>query len=431
MQLGGAGAVPNGLVVDASGHIYLTGYFHGSASFAGAPIKSAGDTDAFLVSLASTGKHRWSQRLGGAKGDRGEGVAIAADGQIALASVIEGEVLLGSVKVRAPKWTGTVSHHVAADGVLKSATGFGTGTNWPRDVSISPDGTMWFVGDFRKTIVVDGKRVKGVGKEAFVLGLDAAGKAKTLVRLDGDGDDSAYAVVTDASGNVYVTGGFGGTVQFGRKSYKGAGQGDLYVASYAPDGKPRWFVQYGDKHWDEGYGLTIDKAGNVYVTGRLKRSGTYHGGRSTAYDDVFLASLTSDGKERWAHRFNTRTGEGHDLAIDGAGQLCLVGSMAGGIGFDSAGSDGLSGFVDPELRRMPGGGEPSSDAFVACFTAAGKHRWSQAFGGFAADYGYSLGIAPDGAVIVAGVFNGEAIFGDKTLSVPVEGGMFLACLPKQ
>lgn len=46
----------------------------------------------------------------------------------------------------------------------------------------------------------------------------------------GGGGSRVEATVTDASGNVYVAGGFSGTVNFGNTTLVSAGSSDIFVA---------------------------------------------------------------------------------------------------------------------------------------------------------------------------------------------------------
>jgi hypothetical protein len=82
----------------------------------------------------------------------------------------------------------------------------------------------------------------------------------------------AEGITVDNSGNVYVTGAFSGTVTFGTQSpvtSVGPGSFDLFVAKYNSSGVFQWAVQFGSKAYEKGYSISVDNAGNYYVTGNF------------------------------------------------------------------------------------------------------------------------------------------------------------------
>jgi hypothetical protein len=80
-SFGEKGAQAGGLAVavDAFGNRLLAGNLHGSVSFGGAPLASAGAADAYLVKLRSDGAHTWSGRFG-ASGATTTAAGVATDG---------------------------------------------------------------------------------------------------------------------------------------------------------------------------------------------------------------------------------------------------------------------------------------------------------------------------------------------------------------
>lgn len=68
------------LQVDASGDVYSTGYFNGTADFNPASgkynLKSLGSSDIFISKLNQSGKFVWARRMGGTTDDMGKSIAI-------------------------------------------------------------------------------------------------------------------------------------------------------------------------------------------------------------------------------------------------------------------------------------------------------------------------------------------------------------------
>ncbi|MFM5983559.1 MAG: SBBP repeat-containing protein [Sphaerospermopsis kisseleviana] len=72
----------NGITVDSSGNIYVTGYFSDTATFVNITLTSAGDSDAFVAKLDSNGKFLSAQNFGGTLADRGLDITSDAKGNI-------------------------------------------------------------------------------------------------------------------------------------------------------------------------------------------------------------------------------------------------------------------------------------------------------------------------------------------------------------
>ncbi|RZK45897.1 MAG: hypothetical protein EOO59_20190, partial [Hymenobacter sp.] len=82
------------------------------------------------------------------------------------------------------------------------------------------------------------------------------------------------ATTTDASGNVYVTGRFSGTIAFGSTPLTSAGHYDLFLAKFLPATRTwAWAVRLGGTWADEGAALVV-QGSTIYVAGSLTNNTT-------------------------------------------------------------------------------------------------------------------------------------------------------------
>jgi subtilisin-like proprotein convertase family protein len=95
--------------------------------------------------------------------------------------------------------------------------------------------------------------------------------------------DHANAVATDSTGNVYTTGRTTGNL-----AGTNAGLGDAFVNKFDDNGNLLWQRQLGTSGYDEANGMSVDDAGNVYLTGWT--DGAFDG--NTSDRDPWIANTT-------------------------------------------------------------------------------------------------------------------------------------------
>src|SRR5207245_4051010 len=111
------------------------------------------------------------------------------------------------------------------------------------------------------------------GGDAFVTKLDTAGTALVYSTFLGGGDfDAGYGIAVDAAGNAYVTGrtdsaNFPTTMGAFDTTFHG-GPADTFVTKLNAAGTALIYSTFlGGSGPDAGLGITVDAAGNAYVTG--------------------------------------------------------------------------------------------------------------------------------------------------------------------
>ena len=71
-----------GVAVDGSGNVYVTGYFEGAVTFGTTNLTSEGGNDLFVAKYNGSGVLQWVQKAGGANFDRGNGIAVDGTGNV-------------------------------------------------------------------------------------------------------------------------------------------------------------------------------------------------------------------------------------------------------------------------------------------------------------------------------------------------------------
>jgi hypothetical protein len=178
----------------------------------------------------------------------------------------------------------------------------------------------------------------------------------TWVKQMGAGaQDQGRSIDVDASGNVYTTGTFNGTVDFdpgpGTFSLTSTGIEDVYISKLDSSGNFVWAGAWGGGSFDLGLSIAIDANGFVYSTGLFQGTADFDPGAGTFNltansMDGFVVKLNAlNGNLVWAKQFLTSfLVEPGAIAIDAYGNVITVGHYEGIADFDpGAGSLNFSG----------------------------------------------------------------------------------------
>ena len=383
-----------GVGVDPSGNITITGSFHGTVSLGGKPLVSWAKADIFVASFDAAGNHRWSQRYGGSEDDSGEGVAVDKSGNVYITG--------WSGSSQTDFGGGALGHAGGGDIVVASFDKTGAhrwskrfgGANWQygNELAVDASGNVTVVGSTENSLDFGGGTLSSHGyQDVFVASFDSGGAYRWANLFGSNSNDGGSDVAVDASGNVYLTGYYGKSMDLGGTSHSCAGGTDIFVASFSSMGLYRWSKGLGFPSDDAGRAVALDSAGNVTVAGVFQGTVNFGGGlvTSTGARDIFLASYDTSGKFRWAKAYGGTDDEyPNALLIDKAGNHYLLGDFAtttnlGGGALTSAGG---------------------KDIILASFDKTGGHRYSRAFGYPSDDYGASLVFDSTGNLVLGGDF---------------------------
>jgi hypothetical protein len=121
------------------------------------------------------------------------------------------------------------------------------------------------------------------------------------------------SLVTDANGNVYVTGYFQTTVDFnpgpGVLNLTSQGGYDFFIQKLDQNGNLIWAQSYGSVNHDYGYQIKLSPNGDVVVSGIYNNTVDFDFGPSTSTltansDDLFILRLSNTGNFKWVKGYN-------------------------------------------------------------------------------------------------------------------------------
>src|SRR5262245_12443173 len=248
--------------------------------------------------------------------------------------------------------------------------------------------------------------------DAFVAKFRPDGSLAWATYLGGDGDERGHGIAVDAGGNVYVTGrtdsaNFPTTPGSFDTTFNGGV--DAFVTKLSADGTTLLYSTYlggTGSEIDEGFdklarrvgAITVDAAGNAYVTGSTNSAdfpttaGAYHI-TNAGFADAFVTKLNATGS---ALIYSTYLGgsdfdRGYGIAVDAAGNAYVTGEA-----------------VSTDFPTTAGAFQPAkaggfSDSFVTKLNATGSALvYSSYLGGTGSEFPGRLALDAAGQAYVTG-----------------------------
>jgi hypothetical protein len=355
------------VVTDASGNIYLTGYFWGTIDADPGPgvfNLYQNRFTAMVLKIQPDGNLSWARQMGA--GDMGHvyGYGITVDNNL---NVITCGTFLGKVDFDPGSGTSYLTstnmsytdvyvHKLDASGNFLWVKQI-SGASYENCYSLATDAggniyaTGWFTGtvDFNPDRKLKYNLISYGDYDSFILKLDGNGQFLWAKQVGGTNSDGSYSIVLDNNNNLLTTGWFYGTADFnpgsGTYNMTPAGQDDAYLLKLTTGGVFLWAKQFGGTSWDAGHEVVLDDAGDIYVGGFFHATADFDPGAGTyyltaeGYDDSFIVKTDPDGNFLWVSQTG---GPGWDynltLDLDAEGNIFNVGNFLETVDFNPDGN---------------------------------------------------------------------------------------------
>ncbi len=245
-------------------------------------------------------------------------------------------------------------------------------------LAASPSGGLYVAGEFLGSF--DNQDSHG-GSDVFVTAFSVRGERLWSRVLGSDDHDYIGASTVDGNGNIYIT----GTTPGAMTEAEPAGSFDVFISRLDADGSIVWTRQFGSSEYDNSQAITSDAEGNIYVTGRTAGALTEAG--SLGGHDMYLASFTPTGEQRWLRQFGTAESDIATALTRIGDTIYLAGNSRG------------------KLDGSPSNRKP--DIVLRAFSTDGEVLWSTQFGTARPDYAVALAPADNGDLFLTSYSYGD------------------------
>ena len=345
--------------VDQNNDIYITGQFNGTVDFdPGNGVQnmtSSGSSDIFILKLDSSGNYLWSKKMGGSGTDVGMSVKIDDYGNIYSTgyfhSTADFDPGNSTFNLRSAFGSDVFISKLDSAGNFKWAKRIGgTGQDLSFHLYLDSNKSVFVCGSFNSTADFDpssstSNHTSSGDIDGYLVKLDSSGNFKWATTMGGNGSDKTAQIASSPYGQIYLTGYFSSTADFGSGSSKiqltSNGDRDIFIAKLNKSGNYIWAKKVGGVGLDEGISITSDLIGNSYIAGKYSSSVDFDPGAKTSNntsnggDDLFILKLDSSGKYKWSIQSGGSSNDHiNDLFLQAKDTIISVGKFQNTVDFD-------------------------------------------------------------------------------------------------
>ena len=346
------------IALDSSGNIYVVGYYQNTVDFGGGNVTSNGSFDAFILKLNSSGTFQWVKSYGGSTGnDLGRDVVVDSNDNVIILGTFRGTVNFdngdgGGVVNYTSNDYDIFLIRLNSSGIWQSVwVTTNNGSADGRALAIDSNNVTYLTGSYSGSVTFGANnRTASNSNDLFIHKIDTydnENNTQLTYAPNVDTTQKAKGLFIDSSGNIYATGTFQNTVNFGGGNITTSGK-DIYLlklnSSFAFQWVKRFAVDNGEAGPAIGTAVTVDEDGNVYSVGEI--GGTFDLGGGTqalgSNEEAYIVKHDSSGTFQWSKTFGGVGGydnRAQDIVIDSNDFLITVGGITGNTNFSTVGGD--------------------------------------------------------------------------------------------
>lgn len=367
--------------------------------------------------------HVWSESFGVIGSAEVVGMAVDEEGDVVLAGTFKGtlDLGLGPLASASPDVADIFVVKLSASGKPLWVRKFGAGSEaLVGGVAVDADGDVLLSGGFAGTIDFGGGPLESAGgTDVFSVWL--SGDSGSYLWSESAGDMASQRIVAmapDTENNFIIVGEFEGVAVFGPVTLTSAGGRDVFVVKHTGAGDIVWARSFGGALDQAATSVAVDASDDILVGGTFEGTIEFDDGplHSAGAADYFVVKLDPDGDYDWS----ARVGNAADQ------KNCQVAMAPGGAALLAGEFVGALDFDDDSLQSAGG-----TDGFVARWSASGNPSWAIPIGDAAEQSAPRIAVSMSGDVLVVGGFHGAVDLGGGPLISAGDDDVFVAKLDSQ
>lgn len=417
-----AGGIPHdigySITVDDAGNTYVTGAFQSTAIFGSYSLNSYGSMDIFVAKMDAVGNWLWATQAGSIDPESGNSIVVDDIGNCYVTGYISETATFGQFTLISEGFDDIFVAKIDTFGNwLWASIAGGISGEVGEAITIDNYGCTYITGYYQETATFGYNILVSSGDyDIFVAKMDETGTWQWATNALGIGRERGKAITIDNAGNTYITGDFNNTVTFGTYTLTpSVASAEIFVAKMDVNGDWVWASQAEGNISNDGRGISIDDNGNTYITGLFQGTTSFGNYNiiSSGTFDIFVAKLNAMGTWQWAAKAGGSFGDVGEAIITTNTGCSYVTG-----GFRDTATFGSNSLVS----------NGDYDIFAAKMDATGNWLWATNAGGGSDDSGLAITIDDAENTYVTGYFQETATFGSQSLTSSGNCEIFVAKL---
>ena len=306
--LGNDEIISRKIIVAQNQDYIVGGEIKGSGTFGNSTINSLGNSDLFVCRYDSSGQLKWVNRYGGFEDDELGGISETVGGRIMVCGTYEGNTTIDTVSlINVDGENGFVAQFDSSGNVIwvinvESSDEVGISGLY----SSSSDSLIYIIGHFKDSLHIDSQSFVSFGDESFfVAALDFYGSLIWLSEATSQ-DEVTPKSIFKSNNTINITGEFEGNMLINGGVFSNSSDKDMFVAQYDAGGQFNWAKSVGGSDDVKGEVVVSDDSGNLYLTGNFKGDCIFLSDTliNQGDKDGFLLKLDPNGNEVWVKQFS-------------------------------------------------------------------------------------------------------------------------------
>ena len=285
----GAGdQIGNSIATDRKNNVYVTGAFQNKIIFGTDTVTTNTGESAFIVKYDATGNKLWAQAANvsgfgsGTDHIRGEGICTDVSGHTYISGMFSSATMIMNsdtlMKISAGPTSDIFLLKLDSLGNALWAKNYGANNDLYTNSSVTTDkfGNVFLTGGYGNAMAMGSTMLpmRSPGNKIFTAKLNSSG-AVLWAQSAGLGLNPSYgtdvapnqgrSIVSDSSGNVWITGNLTDSATFGAISLYGFT--GVFLVKYDPLGNAVFGTSVNGTDYNAGNGVSLDKNQTPYITG--------------------------------------------------------------------------------------------------------------------------------------------------------------------